>query len=89
MVTNLICGVVLTYYLRFLYILLGNILSPAETVPLLARIIWTDISILLVLKVLGYAVFWIVYLYILYIIPYYYSFLDQAVRLYGVIDSHN
>jgi hypothetical protein len=57
MITNLIYGVVLTYYLRFLYILFGNILFPAEIVPLLARIIWINIFILLVLKVLDHAVF--------------------------------
>jgi hypothetical protein len=64
-------------------------LFPAETAPLLARAIWTDMSILLALEALGHAAFWVVCLHILHVIPHHYSFLDQAVRLCGVVDSHD
>ena len=89
MVFNLICGAILIYRLRFLYALLGNILSPAETASLLVYIIWTNISILLILKILSHAAFWIVRLHVLHIVPHNYPFLDQAVRLRSAVDSHN
>ena len=46
-------------------------------------------SILLIFKVLDYAVFWVVYLHVLYIILYNYFLLNQAIRLRGAIDSYN
>jgi hypothetical protein len=64
-------------------------LSTAVAASLLAHAVWADVSILLALEALGHAALWVIGLHVFQVVPHNYALLDQAVRLRGVVDSHD